>query len=199
MTPFLEYRMAELERLIRNMIRIGTVKTLAGSRVVVQSGDLVTAPLPWVTRRAGNDRDWWAPEPGEQVLLVCPCGDPALGVVIPAIYRDDFPEPGDGPSIHRTCYADTAVVEYDRAGHALSATIPGAIRATAPDITLTGPVRIDGTLHVTGAVTSDTSIGAPDMAANGSIAAPSVLAGGVEVTQHDHACPHGGRTSELGE
>ncbi|MCP3943461.1 MAG: phage baseplate assembly protein V [Desulfobacteraceae bacterium] len=123
----LEYRIAELERRMLGMIRIGTIKELIGDRVIVKAGDLVTAPLPWVTRRAGKDRDFWAPEPGEQVLLVCPCGDPALGVVIPAIYWDDFPAPASGSNIRRTVYSDGTTIEYDRKIHKLSGLIKGDV------------------------------------------------------------------------
>ncbi|MCP3943465.1 MAG: phage baseplate assembly protein V [Desulfobacteraceae bacterium] len=123
----LEYRIAELERRMLGIIRIGTIKELIGERVIVKAGDLVTAPLPWVTRRAGKDRDFWAPEPGEQVLLVCPCGDPALGVVIPAIYRDDFPAPASEASIHRIVYSDGTTLEYNRETHKLSGNVKGDV------------------------------------------------------------------------
>lgn len=186
MTAQLEYRVAELERRMLGMIRVGIVKELIADRVTVKAGDLVTGPLPWVTRRAGNDRDWWAPEPGEQVLLVCPCGDPALGVVIPAIYRDDFPAPGNGATVHRTVYKDGAVIEYDRVAHKLKANIPGVIEATALEIKLTGSVKIIGQFQVTGKITSDTAI-----------EAKSIKADGTEVSHHNHTCPHGGTTSNL--
>ncbi len=207
MTQDLEYRVAELERKLLGMIRYATVETQEGDRVTVKSGDLVTGKIPWLSHRAGPDKEWWAPEKNEQVLLLCPCGDPALGVALPSIYRDLFPAPADAATVRRTTYADGAVTEYDRETHILKANIPGSIiaiatktiEATAPDIKLTGSVFVEGPIHATEAITSDDSMGAPDMAAAGSISAPSIKANGDEVTDHDHECPHGGRTSILGE
>lgn len=190
----LEFRITELERRLHNTIRICTVDSLDKDRVRVRDGSgLVTGPLHWVTRRAGHDRDWWAPEPGEQVVLLCPSGDPGLGVVLPGIYRDAFPAPADTPAIHRTLYRDGAMTEYDRNAHRWKAVIPGPVEITAAQVTIKGP------LHVTGEIISDTSIEAPAITGSGSLSSPSILADGHEVARHDHECPHGGRTSELGD
>lgn len=214
------YRIAELERRLNNIVRVATVDMQSGDRVrVVDGSGLKTGMLPWLTRRAGNDRDWWAPESGEQVVLLCPSGDPALGVVLPSIYRASHPAPAEAATVHRIVYQDGAVTEYDRAAHKLEATIPGDIEATAtgtitatagnriqgtaPDIIFTGAVQVNGTIHASNDITSDTAIGAPNITGNGivgtgSISAPSILADGDEVAHHDHECPQGGRTSELG-
>ena len=196
--PSIDYRVAELERKLGNIIRIATVEELNGDRVKVKDGNLVTGFLPWVTRRAGKDRDWWAPEPGEQVVLLCPSGNPGLGVVLPALYQDSYPAPADVPTVRRWIFSDGAAIEYDREAHLLKAIIPGTIEAQAENVIITAGVRINGPLHVTKAITSDISIGAPAIS-GGSVSAPSVKAGGKEVTEHDHACPNGGRTSILGE
>ncbi len=197
--PSIDYRVAELERKLGNIIRIATVVELNGDRVKVKDGNLVTGFLPWVTRRAGKDRDWWAPEPGEQVVLLCPSGDPGLGIVLPSLYQDAFPAPADVPTIRRWIFSDGAVIEYDRAAHLLKAIIPGTIEAMAEDVIITANVRINGPLHVTEAITSDTSMAAPKVTGSRSVSAPSIKADGKEITGHDHACPNGGRTSILGE
>ncbi len=154
----LEYRVSELERRMNNMIRICTVEAVQGDRAVVRDGSgLKTGFLPWVTRRAGKDREWWAPEPDEQVVLLCPHGEPALGVILPSIYRDMFAAPASVRTVHRTIYDDGAVIEYDRAAHRLKADIPGTIEATAQNVIVTAAVRVNGPLHVTQGITSDTS------------------------------------------
>ena len=128
----LEYRVAELERLLMRLIAIGKVAEvdIAAARVKVAMGGLMTTWLPWLTPRAGGDREWWSPEKGEQVVVFSPCGDPALGVVLPAIYQTAFPAPASSADVHRVEYKDGAVTEYNRATHTLKATIPGDIEAS---------------------------------------------------------------------
>ncbi|WP_052465012.1 phage baseplate assembly protein V [Geoalkalibacter subterraneus] len=113
----LNYRVSELERMVANLLRVGTVAELdaPAAKVRVKSGNLLTTWLPWLTRRASNDRDWWAPEVGEQVLLLAPCGDLAQGLVLPAIYQAAHPANGDRETVRRIDFADGGFVQYDRA------------------------------------------------------------------------------------
>lgn len=178
----LAYRVAELERRLNNLLRMGTIceADYAAARVRVRSGDLVTAWLPWLTRRASGDRDWWAPELGEQVMLLSPCGDPAQGVVLPAVYQAARPAPAADPTLWRAAFADGAVLEYDRQAHTLSAIIPGDVivqaegdltatmggKATveaAGQILLKAPqVIVFGTITTAGGVTEDGHAIAPE-------------------------------------
>ncbi len=127
MTESIEYRVTELERRLANLMRIGTVDQLdeAAARVRVKSGDLLTGWLPWLTRRAGEDRDWWAPEPGEQVLILSPDGDPAQGIVLPAIYRDAYPAPADSKNRRRIEFKDGGYAEYNRETGVLTVSAEG--------------------------------------------------------------------------
>jgi len=154
----LPYRVAELERRLANLLRVGRVEALdaAAARVRVQTGELVTAWLPWVTRRAGPDAEWWAPEAGEQVLLLAPGGDLALGVVLPALYQTAYPAPGSAATLHKTTYADGGFASYDRASGAaelnavgnVTVTAGGAVALTASDgaaeVTASGTVKLCG-------------------------------------------------------
>ena len=117
MTEPTAFRLAELERRLDNLLRWGTVAQAdyAAARVRVQSGDLLTGWIPWLTRRAAGDIDWWAPEVGEQVMLLSPCGDPAQAVCLPAVYQTAHPAPAAAPTVHRVAYADGTTIEYDRA------------------------------------------------------------------------------------
>ncbi|MEM7046992.1 MAG: phage baseplate assembly protein V [Pseudomonadota bacterium] len=135
----LTFRLTELERRLANVLRLGIVYAAdyPAARVRVKTGDLITGWLPWLTHRAGGDRTWHAPEIGEQVLLLAPNGEPAQGVVLPAIYRDAAPAPADSPDISRTLYADGTVASYDRTTRTMTTTIDQtAITATAQDMTL---------------------------------------------------------------
>lgn len=121
----MSYWETETDRRVSNLIRIGSIAALdeAAATVTVDLGDITTAPLPWLTTRAGPDRTWWAPEPGEQVLVLSPSGDLAQGVVMPAIYQDAHPAPANSRTISRTEYADGSVVEYDREAHRMTVSV----------------------------------------------------------------------------
>jgi phage baseplate assembly protein V len=152
---------AELERTRANSVQVGTVAAVESPRVRVKLGDLTTAPLDVLQRRAGPDVTWWMPEVGEQVAVICPDGDPAMGIVIGGLYSGAYPAPSNSPDVHRVKYSDGAIVEYDRAAHKLKATLPGGGTADviAPGgATITAPLtRIVGNLEITGTITMGTS------------------------------------------
>ncbi len=126
----LEFRVTELERLLANLLRVGTVEELdeAAARVKVRIGEILTAWLPWFTRRAGGDRDWWAPEPGEQVMVLSPGGDLAQGRVLPALNRAAYPAPAASRDKRRVECADGGFAEYDRATGAWTVSAEGLAR-----------------------------------------------------------------------
>ncbi len=130
MSESVEYRLAELERRLDTLIRYGTVETAdyKAARVKVRSGDLLTGWIPWLTRRASNDADWWAPEDGEQVLLLSPCGDPAQAVALPALYQSAYPAPESAETKRRIIFRDGGFAEYDRASGALTVSAEGLVR-----------------------------------------------------------------------
>lgn len=107
----------ELKRLIANLLRIGTIASVdaASARAKVAIGKNTTAPLPWLSARAGSDRAWWAPSQGEQVVVLSIGGDLAQGVILPALYSDAAPAPADTGDVRRTVFADGLVVEHDTA------------------------------------------------------------------------------------
>ena len=127
------FDLVEIARRLENIIRNGTIAEVdyQSARVRVkydedESGnDILTDWLPWLTTRAGNDRTWWAPELGEQVLILSPSGNLALGTVLPAINQTAHPAPESDPNKHRTVYEDGSFVEYDRNAHKLTVTVNG--------------------------------------------------------------------------
>ena len=202
--------LAELERTRANLIQVGVVAEAdyAAARVRVLMGGLTSAWLPWTTARAGGDRTWAAPEVGEQVLIACPDGDPASGVVLGAIYQAAHAAPADNADTTRTVYSDGAVVEYDRAAHAMTITLPGGgtLDITAPgDVTITAPLtKIVGNLELSGVLTTGTG-GAGGGTINGNLH----IIGGLDTTLdvvadtislqehvHDGVTPGGGNTGE---
>lgn len=132
-------RLGELERRLANLARPGTVSAvdLVAARVRVRTGDLVSAWLPWLTWSTVGDRSWHAPAVGEQALLISPSGDPAQGLVLPAIYATAAPPPASSADITRLEFKGGVSVEIDRAS------------GTA---TLVADLVVDGTVTVTGDV-----------------------------------------------
>lgn len=152
------------ERVQANLVQVGVVAEAdypqARLRVTLAHG-LKSAWLPWLTARAGGDRTWWAPEVGEQVVVLCPDGEPAGGIVLGALYQAQAAAPSDQASVHRTRYQDGAILEYDRAAHALKATLPagGTAALTAPGgVTITGDTTIAGTLTVAKSITAQDTL-----------------------------------------
>ncbi|WP_199098963.1 phage baseplate assembly protein V [Dyella sp. ASV21] len=171
---------------ISNLLRIGTIAEIAGKRVRVKVGGLLTKPLPWFASRAGKHRGWNPPSVGEQVMVLSPNGNLAAGVVLPSIYSDanDVPE-GASPDNVLLLFGDGAALLYDAAAHVLKATLPagGRIEVSAPGgAAINGNVDIDGTLHVTQAVTTDRTIDA-----KGTITSnDDVKAAGISLVKHPH-------------
>lgn len=113
------YRITELERRLANQLRVGTVAEAdyPQGRLRVTIGPITTGWLPWLTARAGADRTWWAPEVGEQVMVLAPSGELAQGWVLPAGFSDAAPAPCASADVMRAVFGDGLVVEHDRAAH----------------------------------------------------------------------------------
>lgn len=126
----------EFRRLIINMIRKGaimdvnhasnppTCRVSVGDPTDPDGEGLQTNWLPFLSVRAGTTREWNPPTKGEGVVLICPMGDPAQGVVLCGLNTDDAPAPSNSPDTHTRAYPDGAIVEYNHANHSLSATLP---------------------------------------------------------------------------
>jgi phage baseplate assembly protein V len=178
--------MTDAERRIGNIVIMGRVAELdaAHARVRVTSGDITTGWLPFATSRAGRDRTWHAPEPGEQAVVVCPCGDINQGVVVGSVYRDAHPAPGDSEDISRTVFKDGAVLEYDRQEHKYLLDVPagGAVTLRIGRTTLV--LRDDGSTLTTPKLLVD----CPTSKFSGHVE----IAGGLSVHNSD-----GGSTAEF--
>ena len=180
---------AEHARLIGNLLMIGVVRELdeAGGRVRVDADGMLTDWIPWLERRAGPGvRSWCAPEPGEQVLLACPYGDPGQALVLGSLYQDRFPAPADSRLRHRTEFADGSVVEYDQETATLNVDVgSGKVIVTcasaqviaSASIVLDSPsVKATGDLDVTGAIRAGKDISTPG----------EVKAGAIGLKAHKH-------------
>lgn len=152
--------LADLSRRLESLIRLGAVAEvdLTAPRVRVASGGLTTHWLPWLECRAGTTRTWNPPTVGEQVVLLCPSGEPATGIVLGALNSDSIPAPDSSADTHITLYPDGARVCYNHATGALSAVgiktalVQASEKVTVdvPETEITGNVTIDGDLLVKG-------------------------------------------------
>jgi len=159
----------DLTRRLDNLIRIGTIAAVdhVAARCTVKTGGLIVPNLPWMAERAGNSRDWDAPTVGEQCILLSPSGEPSQGVVLVGLYSQQRPAPSNSANLRRRTYPDGAVIDYDHATHALTATLPagGTAKLTAP-----GGVTVLGDVTITGLVT----------------VSDDVIAAGISLVNHTH-------------
>lgn len=140
--------LATLARLLENLIRFGTIAAvqMKPPRVKVLTGTLTTAWLPWLSPRAGEDREWNPPTVGEQVLLLSPSGQLANGAAITGLFSEHIPANGNRAGLHRTTYRDGAVIEYDSIAKHLRATLPGTAELTAVgDVSVTTEAALSAT------------------------------------------------------
>jgi phage baseplate assembly protein V len=122
---------SEIERLVSQMIRVGVIDELDVTNklaTVDVGGDdtntLTTDWLPWFSQRAGPDAVWWAPEPGEQVLVLSPFGDQNQGFILCGIGSSAFPLPAGTEDQHIQKYRDGGTFEYDGSASNYTVTVP---------------------------------------------------------------------------
>lgn len=135
----MSFAAAEADRRIANVIQIGTVTAVSAGHARVRIGELDTADLPVAQFRAGALSFWWMPTVGEQVVVACPSGDVARGVVLASIFA------GNAPS------ADLGVPMIDLAGGKI--VINGSLEVTG-SIEVAGDVASAGGMTVAGDVTA---------------------------------------------
>ncbi|MCC2976239.1 phage baseplate assembly protein V [Sphingomonas sp. PL-96] len=138
---------------LEGLIRYGQVVSvdLAAGRCVVASGEIATQPIRWIEVRAGKTRTWSPPSAGEQVLLLCPGGDPAGAIALRGVSSAAHPPIGDATR-ELIEFPDGAVLAYDATAHALTAILPstGTVRIEAGGgLHLTGPLFVDGEISAT--------------------------------------------------
>ncbi|MBK4124469.1 phage baseplate assembly protein V [Enterobacter roggenkampii] len=104
----------ELLRLLLNIVRTGTITEVDTQNWLcrVQTGELETNWIPWLTTRAGDSVTWWAPSVDEQVLLLAVGGDLSAAFVLPGIYSNDKPPPSTDGKALVTVFPDAARFEY---------------------------------------------------------------------------------------
>ncbi|WP_448309538.1 phage baseplate assembly protein V [Pantoea sp. PGP6] len=179
-------QIAEILRLLRNLIRIGTVSevNLDDALCRVDTGQNTTGWLHWLTARAGKTRAWNAPSVGEQVLILCLGGELDTGFVLPGIFSDASPAPSASADALHWSFPDGAVIEYEPETGALIATgIQTATIKAAVKILFDSP-EVECTAHLK-AKTFDFSEGGK-MTGDVEHSGGKLASNGVIVDDHDH-------------
>lgn len=151
----------DIPGLIGDLLRIGTIASvdLAGGVATVETGDVTSPPLPW-TEQAGAFRTWSPPSDGEQVILLCPEGDIAGGIILRGLFSNSFPAPASDGNQH-----------IHGAGGLVISLTPDGLLITAPgDVTIEGNITVTGDVGVIGTVTATTD----------------VVGGGISLKSHTH-------------
>lgn len=213
----MSFELAEIERLLANLIRVGVIHQLdeANARVKVRTGGLTTDWLPWLTHRAGATRTWSAPRAGEQVLVLAPYGDPAQAVALPAIYQDDYPAPATTKDVERTVMPDGTTVEHNSATNTLTVTVAGdakviinckqatinadtSVTLNTPQTTCTGRLTVEGLFtYLAGMVGSGGSGASAQIQGGFALTGGSLTHNGKDIgSTHKHSGvqPGGGQT-----
>ncbi|WP_431002169.1 phage baseplate assembly protein V [Klebsiella pneumoniae] len=133
---------AELIRLLENVVRTGTVTEIDEGkwRVRVQSGELETTWLRWNAQRAGAFKVWVPPSIGEQVWFMCLGGNTDVAFIGGSLYSADNPAPGASRNEMVVTAPDGAKFRYDAEVGALQVKgIKSAVVEASVKITLDTP------------------------------------------------------------
>ena len=133
------YTLAELTRMLHNMIQITAITSVdhVSRKVRVRIGGDESAELPWPADIGRNWVRWKPVRVGQQVVIACPSGDPALAVIIGDIYSNanDTPETAE----------NLDVIEFTNGNRIEHNIDTGAITITAVgNVIVNGDVIADG-------------------------------------------------------
>ena len=172
-----------MDPIFKNLIRVGIVSSTDPVKVTAKvaftdKSAMVSYDLPILVRGSLKNKDYWMPDPDEQVVcLFLPSGN-AQGFILGSLYSEkDKPPVTDGNKRHIK-FSDGTIIEYDGATHTLTIDAKGSINVVttgAVEIAAGSNILIDGNITVSGDVT----------------------AGGVSLKTHIHGTPAGNSTPPL--
>ncbi|MCW6058242.1 phage baseplate assembly protein V [Pseudomonas fragariae (ex Marin et al. 2024)] len=156
--------------LIMNVYVVAVDLTSSPPMCRVSDGDWVSAWIRWHSLAAGKARHWRAPTLGEQGAVLSPSGDPAQGTFIPGLYGNAGAPPDNRDHVEVWRFDDGGSLVYDWQAKSYTVNLPtgtvtvkvgastvvvtdDSATVQSPSINLTGNVKIDGALLVTGNVT----------------------------------------------
>lgn len=166
MTKFdeLEKRIRRLEEKVSKLFQLAKVKTVDGDNATVvcilADDKSETAPLPWMVRHAGKTIEWWAPEEGEQVLVMNLTGILDISIVLPALYSTAFPAPESDLDIRKLILSDGTSVEHNSKAKTLAIDTNADVTIDAKSATVNsqGDVTVDAKANATVKAIGDVAI-----------------------------------------
>jgi len=118
--------LSDLQRRLHNVASYGTIAAVDNGRgmVRVNVAGRLTDWLPTPGLVGQNFRGSAPMREGTQVLMTCPSGDPANGVLSAVLYSDGLPPPDTSGDVDVILWNDGARVSYDSAAQALLVDVP---------------------------------------------------------------------------
>lgn len=153
-------------------LKIGLVEDRKVGWVIVRFpdlGDMLTKWIPVLYTKTQDDKAFWTPDIGEQVMCMM---DDRLedGCVMGAVYSKVDQPPTDDMDEYGIKFEDGGWVSYNRATGIAKVVAPTRVILDTPLVHMTGDLQVDGSASVGG-----------DVAAGG-----DVTAGSVSLRQHIH-------------
>lgn len=123
-----ERRLAELEAIVKNLVRTGEVTAVSPGYARVEFKDrseLVSYELPLLVKQTLKNKDSYTPDIGEHVTCVFLPNGIEQGFILGAFYSDADTVENEDPDIRQTKFNDGSTFSYDRKNNALTVTIVG--------------------------------------------------------------------------
>ncbi|PCJ33016.1 MAG: hypothetical protein COA90_00900 [Gammaproteobacteria bacterium] len=147
-------QLALIQQQLAQLIEVGNIVSVneATGTYIVDIDGASTTELVATAPRAGSNKSGDLYEPGEQVLIVCPCGDLRQGIIIGAINSKLNPNPTNSKDVKNYKFEDGSVVSYDKQDHVLNVQAVGAVKVSAQTINLAADnitIAASSTLNLT--------------------------------------------------
>lgn len=120
---------SELNRLINNLARLGTIAEVdhAARTVRVKTGDNTTAWLAWPADVGKNYVRWKPLAVGIQVIMLCPSGDLSQGVIVGTLYTDSQAPSETSDTVDVIEFSDGTSIAYNSDSSTLTIDGPDAV------------------------------------------------------------------------
>ncbi|WP_337843569.1 phage baseplate assembly protein V [Rheinheimera sp.] len=189
------FEMAEITRRLAGLIRFCQVSEVGTEenqgKVKVTDGQLASTWLSTLQGDAAENIDWRPLDVGAYVVVLCPSGDFAQGVIIGSLYQSAFAPPSTSLEVTARRYKDGSVFSYDREASKLHIAIAkdgtilievsGGATINGP-VTINGEVKINGKTEIVGATSVDGTVSATQNISSDA----DVKAGSVSLKSHVH-------------
>lgn len=147
----MQFTIAEMQRLLQNLIGIGTVADVdhETQKVRLKDGDMTTNWLDWPAEYGRNYVRWRPIHKGQQFIYVAESGDPSQAKIIGEIYTQAIQPPTTDPDVDITQYNNGAFIRHNIKTNELALHSVGDLILTAGQNVVIGAgenVDIDGVM-----------------------------------------------------